>query len=146
MDLSSTFLDVPKTGTLLIPVDKINDGNIHRFSIKDGDLEIRFFVLRTGLGKFSTAFDACYACYGYGRYYLKKGELICSLCDAPSPLKKLKPTVEEDQTDEDNSGSMEGNGCAPIYLPSHLQDGNIIVKLADLQARRKYFDISEEKK
>ncbi|MBI3766608.1 MAG: DUF2318 domain-containing protein, partial [Ignavibacteriales bacterium] len=95
-------------------------------------------------GKFATAFDACYACYSYGRYYLKNGELICSQCDAPSPLSKLHQAVEDDQIDENNSGSMEGNGCAPIYLPSRMRDGKIEIRIADLQHRRKYFDITPE--
>jgi hypothetical protein len=47
-----------------------------------------------------------------------------------------------DEPDEENSGSMEGNGCAPIYLPSRVRQGNIEVKVTDLLRQRKYFDIS----
>ncbi|MBI1807772.1 MAG: DUF2318 domain-containing protein [Ignavibacteria bacterium] len=144
MDLSSEHLLVPSTGMIKIPIEKVSDSNLHRYSIQDSSLEIRFFVLRISLGKFATAFDACYACYSYGRYYLKNGELICSQCDAPSPLSKLHQAVEDDQIDENNSGSMEGNGCAPIYLPSRMRDGKIEIRIADLQHRRKYFDITPE--
>jgi uncharacterized membrane protein len=107
-------------------------------------VEIRFFILRIGLGKFATSFDACYACYSYGKYFLRNGELICSLCDAPSSLMKLKPSGEIPEPDPNNSGSMEGNGCAPIYLPSTIYDGNIVITLNDLQKRRKYFDITPQ--
>jgi uncharacterized membrane protein len=124
----------------------VNDGKLHRFSINDDGLEIRFIVLRTGMGRYGTAFDACYACYSYGRYYLRNGELICSQCDAPSPLSKLHEARADEPEDSTNTGSMEGNGCAPIYLQSHLEGGMIAVKLADLQHRRKYFDIGEEHK
>ena len=144
IDLTSEFMALPASGAIEIPVSKISDNNIHRFSIKDDGLEIRFFVLRTGLGKFATAFDACYACYSYGRYYLKNGELICSQCDAPSSIMKLKPTGEVPEPDPNNSGSMEGNGCAPIYLPSRLNNGNIEIRVSDLQKQRKYFDITQE--
>jgi FTR1 family protein len=144
IDLSSEFMAVPASGTIEIPVSRISDNNVHRFSIKDDGLEIRFFILRTGLGNFASAFDACYACYSYGRYYLKNGELICSQCDAPSSIMKLKPTGEVPEPDPDNSGSMEGNGCAPIYLPSRLKSGNIEIQVADLQKQRKYFDITQE--
>lgn len=144
MDLSSEDITVPATGIIKIPIEKVSDSNLHRFAISDSSLEIRFFVLRTSLGKFATAFDACYACYSYGRYYLKNGELICSQCDAPSPLSKLHQTTDNEQIDENNSGSMEGNGCAPIYLPSRMHDGNIEIKLTDLRHQRKYFDITPE--
>lgn len=142
LNLDSTSLDIPPDKVFSIPISTIDDGNIHRFSITPDTLEIRFIVLRTGLGKFATAFDACYACYSYGRYYLRKGELICSLCDAPSPLMRLKPTGEIPESD--NSGSMEGNGCSPIYLPSTIGNGNIVITLKDLLSKRKYFDITEE--
>ena len=146
MDLSAKTISTPASGLIEIPVSQVSDNNLHRYSITDAGLTIRFFVLRTGFGKFATAFDACYACYSYGRYYLKNGELICSQCDAPSPLSKLHLTRGEAEPDENNSGSMEGNGCAPIYLPSRLSGGNIEIKLSDLQSKRKYFDINEDSK
>ena len=146
VDLTAKPLITPSSGLIEIPVTEVSDNNVHRYSIVDQGLTIRFFVLRTGFGKFATAFDACYACYSYGRYYLKNGELICSQCDAPFPLSKLHLTRGEAEPDENNSGSMEGNGCAPIYLPSRLSGGSIEVRLTDLQSRRKYFDISEEQK
>ncbi len=144
IDLSSEFIDVPNSGIIEFPITKLSDNTLHRYSIKDDGLEIRFFVLRMGLSKYATAFDACYACYSYGKYYLKNGELICSLCDAPSPMMKLKPSGEVPEPNPNNSGSMEGNGCAPIYLPSRLNKGNIEVRIADLQKQRKYFDITKE--
>jgi high-affinity iron transporter len=142
MDLSSLWLDTPSDNTFRIPISDVDDGKIHRYSINDDGVEIRFFILRIGLGKFATSFDACYACYSYGKYFLRNGELICSLCDAPSSLMKLKPSGEIPEPDPNNSGSMEGNGCAPIYLPSTIYDGNIVITLNDLQKRRKYFDIT----
>ncbi len=146
MDLSSEEITIPPAGTFQIPIAKISDGTIHRYSIHDKGLELRFFVIRTSLGKFAAACDACYACYSYGRYYLKNGELICSQCEAPSPLSKLHPAVDENHPDETDGVSMEGNGCAPIYLPSRMHDGNIEIRLADLQRNRKYFEIDQESK
>lgn len=144
-DFSATPLHVPENGVIRISLDMVDDGELHRYSMNDEGLEIRFFILRTGLGKFATAFDACYACYNYGRYYLRDGELICSQCDAPSSLMRLKPSAEEEHVDEDMSGSMEGNRCSPIYLASVLKGGQIHIKVTDLQAQSKYFDTSAEK-
>ncbi|HTK82385.1 MAG TPA: Fe-S-containing protein [Bacteroidota bacterium] len=143
MDFSAESVPVPSSGVVRIPITRVSDNAIHRFTIEDNGLEIRFFILRLGLGKFGTAFDACYACYSYGKYYLKNGELICSLCDAPSPLSKLRQATDE-PPDDSNSGSMEGNGCAPIFLASRLHEGNIEIRVVDLQKQRKYFDVTKE--
>lgn len=144
VDLSAEVLDLPEDGVIRVPVAQVADGKLHRFAITDDGLQIRFFVLRTGLGRFATAFDACYACYNYGRYFLRGGELICSQCDAPSPLMRLKPSAEEEQTPEDMSGSMEGNRCSPIYLASVIKDGSVQIKVSNLREQRKYFDTSAE--
>ena len=144
MNLNAEPVMPDKTGNIEIPLSSVGDGNIHRYSIKDGNLTIRFFVIRTDLGKFSTAFDACKACYSYGRYYLKNKQLICSQCEAPSPLSSLRPSVDDAVPDSTGTQSaMEGNGCHPIFLPSHISHGNVIVTVADLQSQRKYFDITE---
>jgi uncharacterized membrane protein len=144
MDLTSQEITVPAGGTIAIPAAVAADGNLHRYAIRDGGLEIRFFIIRTDVNAYTTAFDACRACYSYGRYYLKKSDLICSQCDAPFPLAKMKLVPMDEPVDSLNSGSMEGNGCAPIPLPSRLRNGVIEIRLADLQHQRKYFDISKE--
>jgi high-affinity iron transporter len=144
MNLNAVMLTPPPDGNIAIPLSLVDDGNIHRYSIRDQELTIRFFVLRTSVGKFSTAFDACKACFSYGRYYLRNNELICSQCDAPSPISSLRPSAEETVVDTMGTQSaMEGNGCHPIYLPSHISNGDVIVTLKDLQSQRKYFDITE---
>lgn len=128
-------------GIIRIPIERVQNGAVHRYVWTDGDgLAIRFFVLRTGLGTYATAFDACRACYDYGRYYLLKGDLVCSQCDAPHPLAFLRPSLVGDTIDENMSGSMEGNGCAPIYLPSKIERGEILITAANLNSQRKYFD------
>jgi FTR1 family protein len=124
-------------GVVRIPIGELLDGALHRYRWSDEDgTQIRFFVLRTGTGTFATAFDACRACYNYGFYYLLDGELICSVCEAPSELSKLAVATEED---ESQSGSMEGLGCAPLYLPSRLREGAVVVLVDDLKKNKKYF-------
>jgi len=56
----------------------------------------------------------------------------------------MKPSLTEELRDPDMSGSMEGNGCSPIYLASLLKNGEIRITLADLQQRRKYFEPSAD--
>ncbi len=128
-------------GVISIPIDRVDDGMLHRYEWTGGDgVAIRFFVLRTGLGTFATAFDACRACYDYGWYSLSGGELVCSQCDALHPVSFLRPTNVDGDLDEDMSGSMEGYGCAPVHLPSNVLRGKILITAADLNSQRKYFD------
>jgi hypothetical protein len=70
---------------------------------------------------------------------LLDGELICSVCEAPSEFSKLAIATEGD---DDQSGSMEGLGCVPLYLPSRLSDGNVVVRVDDLKKNKNYFGTS----
>ncbi|MCI0707366.1 MAG: Fe-S-containing protein [Ignavibacteriae bacterium] len=127
-------------GIVHVPVTELLDGTLHRYAWEDEDgTQIRFFALRTPEGKFATAFDACRACYNYGYYYLDSGELICSVCEAPSEMTKLAVATEVEET---QTGSMEGLGCAPLYLASRLQSGDVTVKVDDLWGNKKYFQTS----
>lgn len=145
MDLSSESMTPASDGTIAIPLASVSDGKLHRYEVRDSSLTIRFFVLKTGAATYATAFDACRACYSYGRYYLKNDQLICSQCDAPSPLATLRPSYVEPAADTTGEHSaMEGNGCHPIYLPSYLRNGTVVIIMADLRKERQYFDISPE--
>ena len=142
MDLSAQEIAVPADSVITIPYASLGMGELRRYSVHDRGLEIRFFVIRTGVNSYATAFDACHACYSYGRYYRRNEDLICSQCQAPFPIARLKPSLAEEPVDENNSGSMEGNGCAPIYLPSAAYDGLVHIRFADIRRQRKYFEIT----
>jgi len=43
------------------------------------------------------------------------------------------------EIDPEQSGSMEGLGCAPLHLPSHLVDGMIRVRTKDLLVNKIFF-------
>lgn len=129
-----------ENGIIRIPVGELLDGALHRYSWNDEDgTLIRFFALRTGTSSFATAFDACRACYNYGYYYLDGGELICSVCEAPSEMTTLAVATE---SEDERSGSMEGLGCAPLYLSSRLQEGAVVIRVDELLKNKKYFQTS----
>ena len=128
---------MPENGVIRISVGDLLDGDLHRFEwITADSVHIRFIGLRTKPGTFGTAFDACRACYNYGYYFLRNGELVCSICEAPSEMSKLAVATE---VDPDQSGSMEGLGCAPLHLPSRLEKGSIVIKTSDLQVNKIFF-------
>ena len=47
-----------------------------------------------------------------------------------------------DAGDPDQSGSMEGMGCAPIELPSRIENGSIVIRTAQLLEKKKFFTTS----
>lgn len=129
-----------ENGMIHIPVGELLDGALHRYSWNDDDgTPIRFFALRTGTSSFATAFDACRACYNYGYYYLDGSELICSVCEAPSEMTTLAVATE---SEDEQSGSMEGLGCAPLHLPSRLHEGAVVIRVDELVKNKKYFQTS----
>jgi len=129
-----------ESGIIKIPVKDLLDGDLHRFEwITADSVHIRFIAMRTTAGSFGTAFDACRACYNYGYYFLRDGELICSICEAPTEMSKLAVATE---MDPDKSGSMEGLGCAPLYLPSKLEIDSIVIHTSDLQVNKIFFQTS----
>lgn len=128
-----------RDGIVTLPISDLLDGELHRFVWITDSVHIRFFALRMSPNTFGTAFDACRACYNYGYYYLRDGELICSICEAPSQMSKLALATE---TDPDQSGSMEGMGCAPLYLPSRIENGSLLVRTSDLLINKTFFQTS----
>lgn len=143
-EISPAVQMTAEEGQIQLSVADLLDGKLHRYVwMDDAGVRIRFFAIRTGTGTFSTAFDACRACYNYGYYYLNNGELTCSICEAPSELSKLAVAAEGDAG---QSGSMEGMGCAPLYLPSRMQGESILVKTSELEKNKKYFQTNLQEK
>ncbi len=127
----------PENAFIRIPVNDLLDGDLHRFElVTDDSVHIRFIAMRTSPGTFGTAFDACRACYNFGYYFLRDGELICSICEAPSEMSKLAVATE---IDSGQSSSMEGLGCAPLHLRSRLDKGSILIKTSDLLINKVFF-------
>lgn len=130
----------PENAVIRITVNDLLDGDLHRFEwITTDSVHIRFIAMRTSPGTFGTAFDACRACYNYGYYFLRDGELICSICEAPSEMSKLAVATE---VDPNQNGSMEGLGCAPLHLPSRLEKGSILIRTSDLLTNKIFFQTS----
>ncbi|MFQ5864341.1 MAG: Fe-S-containing protein [bacterium] len=140
----SAMTFVPLSGEAVeIPVSEVNDGQLHRFmTVVQGD-SIRFFVLQVGMGRFATHFDACEPCYGYSRYYVEGGEIICYQCNAVYPLEEL--TFAKAAADKAAlTSSMDNRGCLPVPLPSRLENGMLRIEVSDLAKGANYFRVLTE--
>jgi high-affinity iron transporter len=134
-------------GHVHLPLHDVDDGRLHRYSLKQDSISIRFFVLRTGLNTFATAFDACRPCYNYGKYYVSGSDVVCSQCEATYPTSKLShPKISDEASSEaiSSSDNSEELGCRPIYLRSKIENGQILISAEDLLKKREYFEIRRD--
>lgn len=110
-------------GMVKIPLTKVNDGHLHRFSFhtKDGTT-VRFIVVLKGGSAYGVGLDACEIC-GETGYIEREGQIVCKLCDVVM---------------NKNTIGMKG-GCNPIPLAYNVGDGALQVESKDLDAASKIF-------
>jgi high-affinity iron transporter len=114
-----TFVD----GKVSIPLKQVYDGELHRYEVKEGGTEVRFWLYQKPDGKIATLFDACEICGGVGFYKGSNG-VICKNCASP-----INP----------QSVGMAG-GCNPIPLKAQVTDDAVIISEAEVNAGRHYFE------
>jgi uncharacterized membrane protein len=108
---------------ILISLEQVNDGHLHRFAFNASDgTEVRFIVIKKNDVAFGVGLDACDIC-GQTGYYERKGEVICKLCD----VVMNKQTI-----------GFAG-GCNPVPLAYALDGKNMVVMTADLEAEKTRF-------
>ena len=115
-----------KGDVVAIAADKLADGKVHFYKIKDSGKDIAFFAVKATDGSYKTAFDACDACYKSKKGYEQAGR--------QTELQKLQPEIRHRPPRPHATG-----GCNPGYLP-HLLNGNTItIKANDLKDGARYF-------
>lgn len=122
-------LSAPETYTvsdnaILIPVDLVSDGHLHRFEYQtEKGINVRWIVVKKpGSASFGVGLDACEVC-GNAGYFERNGQVICKRCDVVMNI---------------NTIGFKG-GCNPIPLSYEVKDGNMVFTLADLAAGEKEF-------
>jgi uncharacterized membrane protein len=119
-------IELPALGDrIVIPLETVNDGNLHRFVHKVESLsrmiDVRYIVIKKNDTAYGVGLDACDVCGPTG-YYERKGQVVCILCD----VVMNKSTI-----------GLPG-GCNPVPLKFEISEGNLIIKTQDLadEARR----------
>jgi uncharacterized membrane protein len=115
-------------GDIRHAVAGFEDGKARYFShnMADGTV-VRYFLLRDAAGTVRSAFDACDSCWPHGKGYGQEGgEMICGNCGMRFPADKI--------------GEVKG-GCNPAPLASRVEKGEAVVRVADIEAGRGYFDL-----
>jgi uncharacterized membrane protein len=92
----------------------------------DGKLTIRYFVLKSSDGIIRAAFDACDVCWPAGKGYYQEGDnMVCRNCG------RRFASVQVNE--------VKG-GCNPAPLNRTLENGNLVIKIKDIQEGRQYFN------
>jgi high-affinity iron transporter len=105
-----------------IPVAQVSDGDLHRYSVRIADTEVRFWLYKKPDGKIASLFDACEICGPVGFYKSGNG-IVCKNCAAP-----INP-----------QSVGEPGGCNPIPLKASTTNDDITISEADLAAGIKTF-------
>jgi uncharacterized membrane protein len=108
---------------IVIPIEKIADGHLHRYNYRAADnIEMRFIVIKKNEVAYGVGLDACDICGPTG-YYERKDEVICRLCDVVMNISTI---------------GFKG-GCNPVPLAYTLRSGNMIIDTDDLEKERNRF-------
>lgn len=107
---------------IVVPLEKVADGKLHRFGLRHGGKLLRFLVKKKDKDEYGTAMDACTICSDKG--YVELGErILCLNCSAEINA----PTIGE------------GGGCNPIPVKHERRGGAIVLRLDDLTAHAPFF-------
>ncbi|MDO5733696.1 MAG: Fe-S-containing protein [Eubacteriales bacterium] len=110
---------------IIIPLEDVDDGHLHRFSYEFEGHDIRFIIVKKPQGSaYGVGLDACDIC-GVAGYYERNDDVICKRCD----VVMNKATI-----------GFKG-GCNPVPFNYDLKDGQIIIEKTVLEAEKNRFPI-----
>lgn len=105
------------------------DGKARHFELKGPDgITVRYFVIKSSDGVIRAAYDACDVCWPEGKGYYQEGDMmVCANCGKRFPSVKVN--------------EVQG-GCNPAPLERRVENGKVIIRLADIAAGRRYFNFA----
>ncbi|MDR1910002.1 MAG: DUF2318 domain-containing protein [Spirochaetaceae bacterium] len=108
---------------ITIPIERIEDGHLHRFAFSASDgTEVRFIVIKKNEIAYGVGLDACDICGATG-YYERKNQVICRLCDVVMNISTI---------------GFRG-GCNPVPLAYSLRSGNMVILTENLENEKGRF-------
>lgn len=110
-----------------LPASLFDDGKARHFEYQAADgITVRYFVIKSSDGIIRAAYDACDVCWPEGKGYYQQGDdMVCANCGKHFPSVKVN--------------EVKG-GCNPAPLQRRVENGQVIIHLADIAAGRRYFD------
>ncbi|MCC5467270.1 Fe-S-containing protein [Pelosinus baikalensis] len=106
-----------------IPLEKVDDGHLHRFSYRSSTGEtVRFIVIKKSGSAYGVGLDACEICGPTG-YFERDNQVVCMLCDVVMNTATI---------------GFKG-GCNPIPLEYKVDQGKMIVPAQALEQEKNRF-------
>ncbi len=127
--LLTTASAAPASATqITYPEKTFDNGKAQFFTYKTEDgVAIRYFIIKSSDGVIRAAFDACVVCWQEHKGYTQKGDfMVCNNCG------KKFPSVRVNE--------VQG-GCNPAPLVRKIENGNLVVQVADLLQGKPLFDL-----
>ncbi|MDR2528842.1 MAG: Fe-S-containing protein [Synergistaceae bacterium] len=117
-------LELPASeGRIVISLEDVNDGNLHRYVYKTSDgTDVRYIVVRKSETAYGVGLDACDVC-GASGYYQRKDQVVCILCDVVMNISTI---------------GFPG-GCNPVPLKYAISGGALVIKTKDLESEKRRF-------
>ncbi|MDR1599831.1 MAG: Fe-S-containing protein [Oscillospiraceae bacterium] len=111
-------------GNILIPLDLMEDGHLHRFELAaENGTVIRWIIIKKpGTASYGVGLDACEVC-GDAGYFERGGQVVCKRCDVVMNI---------------NTIGFKG-GCNPIPLAYRVADSQVVISLQDVLDNEKEF-------
>ena len=110
-------------GKILLPIETVNDGNLHRFQYRTPKgTAIRYIVIKKSESAYGVGLDACDICGPTG-YYQRKDQVVCKLCDVVMNISTI---------------GFPG-GCNPVPLRFSISQGKMVILATDLESEEQRF-------
>jgi uncharacterized membrane protein len=110
---------------IVIPLENVNDGHLHRFIYTASNgTEVRFIVIKKNANSYGVGLDACDICGPTGYYERGDHEVVCKLCDVVMNISTI---------------GFKG-GCNPVPLAYTLSGGNMVIRTQNLENEKKRFE------
>ncbi len=112
---------------VVYPVSLFDDGRARHFDFKTGDLNVRYFILKSSDGIIRAAFDACDVCWPAGKGYYQDGDdMVCRNCGRRFASVRVN--------------EVHG-GCNPAPLTRNVQGDQLVLKVDDILNGKSYFNL-----
>ena len=126
---TSVVTSAPTPGhntSVSFPASLFDDGKARHFEHVSGNLNIRYFIIKSSDGIVRAAFDACDVCWPAGKGYYQEGDyMVCRNCGR----RFASVLVNE----------VEG-GCNPAPLNRALNNGKLVIQVKDILKGGRYFN------
>jgi len=119
-----------KDGKVYHLASEFADGKARFFKMTvAGNIEVRYFVIKSSDGVIRAAFDACDVCWRSNKGYSQEGDvMVCNNCGRRFPSVKVN--------------EVKG-GCNPAPLIREVEGDKLVIKVNDIVKGKRYFDFSQ---